>query len=142
MYTKKIIGEYEKRENECSKKWNELLNENILNSEKIAGLKAQLNRQRDTYQAVISENERRLADANERITQLFQEKDKRSAAEFLVSQIELLKEERKALLEDNDALNIKLHDAYAENEDLRKHLQILDFLQSSEGIVNNEEERS
>lgn len=142
MYTKKIIGEYEKRENECSKKWNELLNENILNSEKIAGLKAQLNRQRDTYQAVISENERRLADANERITQLFQEKDKRSAAEFLVSQIELLKEERKALLEDNDALNIKLHDAYAENEDLRKHLQILDFLQSNEGIVNNEEERS
>lgn len=68
MYAKKIIGEYEKRENECSKKWNELLNENILNSEKIAGLKAQLNRQRDTYQAVISENERRLADANERIT--------------------------------------------------------------------------
>ena len=36
--------------------------------------------------------------------------------------IELLKEERRALLEDNDALNIKLHDAYAENEDLRKHV--------------------
>jgi len=40
MYAKKIISEYEKRENECTKKWNELLNENILNSEKIAGLKA------------------------------------------------------------------------------------------------------
>ncbi len=49
MYAKKIIGEYEKWENECTKKWNELLNENILNSEKIAGLKAQLNRQRDTF---------------------------------------------------------------------------------------------
>jgi len=40
MYAKKIIGEYEKRENECTKKWNELLNENILSSEKTAGLKA------------------------------------------------------------------------------------------------------
>ena len=128
MYAKKIIGEYEKRENECTKKWNELLNENILNSEKIAGLKAQLNRQRDTFQSVITENERRLADANEKLTMLFNDKDKRVAAEFLVSQIELLKEERRALLEDNDALNVKLHESYADNEDLRKHIQILDFL--------------
>jgi hypothetical protein len=57
---------------------------------------------------VITENERRLADANERIASMFHEKDKKQAAEFLVSQIELLKEERKALLVDNDALNIKL----------------------------------
>jgi len=35
MYAKKIISEYEKREGECTKKWNDLLNENILNSEKI-----------------------------------------------------------------------------------------------------------
>ena len=49
MYAKKIIGEYDKWENECTKKWNELLNENILNSEKLAGLKAQLNRQRETF---------------------------------------------------------------------------------------------
>jgi len=39
MYTKKIISEYEKREQECGKKWNELLNENIMNGEKIQGLK-------------------------------------------------------------------------------------------------------
>jgi len=25
-------------------------------------------------------------------------------------------------LEDNDALNIKLHESYADNEDLRKHI--------------------
>ena len=53
---------------------------------------------------------------------LFNDKDKRIAAEFLVSQIELLKEERRALLEDNDALNVKLHESYADNEDLRKHI--------------------
>lgn len=35
MYAKNIISEYEKREAECTKKWNDLLNENILNSEKI-----------------------------------------------------------------------------------------------------------
>jgi FtsZ-binding cell division protein ZapB len=37
-----------------------------------------------------------------------------------VSQIELLKEERRALLEDNDDLNGKLNELYFENEALRK----------------------
>lgn len=77
MYAKKIISEYEKWEGECTKKWNDLLNENILNSEKIQGLKVQLHWQWDTFQAVITENERRLADANERIATVFHEKDKK-----------------------------------------------------------------
>lgn len=131
MYTKKIISEYEKRENECTKKWNELLNENILNAEKIMGLKSQLQRQRDMFQVVITENERRLADANERLIQQFHP-DKREAAEYLVSQIELLKEERRALLEDNDELNLKVHDLYAENESLKKDLEIIDFLKGGD----------
>lgn len=141
MYARKIISEYDKREAECTKKWNDLLNENILNSEKIQGLKVQLHRQRDTFQSVITENERRLADANEWIASVFNEKDKKSAAEFLVSQIELLKEERWALLEDNDALNIKLHDQYAENESLRKQMQVVEFLQGNQYSTNPEEEK-
>lgn len=58
LYTKKIIAEYEKRENECTKRWNELLNENLINIEKINGLKVQLNHQKETYQSVMTENDR------------------------------------------------------------------------------------
>ena len=140
LYTKKIIAEYEKRENECTKRWNELLNENLLNIEKINGLKVQLNRQRETYQSVMAENDRRLADANERIATTYHDHEKRKAAEFLASQIELLKEERRALLEDNDVLNIKINDLVMENEALRQSNQIVEFLQGTEQMYGNEDE--
>jgi len=39
-----------------------------------------------------------------------------------------LKEERKALLDDNDSLNIRLHESFVENEEIRKKIQVLDFL--------------
>jgi hypothetical protein len=140
LYTKKIIAEYEKRENECTKRWNELLNENLLNIEKLNGLKIQLNRQRETYQSVMAENDRRLADANDRIASSYLDVDKRKAAEFLSSQIELLKEERRALLEDNDLLNIRINDLVMENEALRQENQIVEFLQGIEQMYGNEEE--
>lgn len=59
----------------------------------------------------------------------------------MVSQIELLKEERRALLEDNDALNIKLHEQYAENETLRKQMQVVEFLQGNQYAASPEEEK-
>lgn len=139
LYSKKIIAEYEKRENECTKRWNELLNENLLNIEKLSGLKVQLNRQRETYQSVMAENDRRLADANDRISATYHESDKRHAAEFLASQIELLKEERRALLEDNDLLNVRINDMIMENEALRQDNQIVDFLQGTELMYGNED---
>lgn len=49
-----------------------------------------------------------------------------------MSQIELLKEERRALLDDNDTLNAKLNDLYFENEALRKEVQTFDFLREGE----------
>ena len=91
------------------------------------------------YQVVISENERKLAEANERLTTVYGN-EKRQAAEFLVSQIELLKEERRALLEDNDNLNIKLNELYSEIHQLRRDNQIIDFLQGAEGPAHSEED--
>lgn len=113
LYAKKVAAEYEKRESECNKRWNDLINENF-------GLKTQLQRQHETHQAVLAENDRRLAEANEHIAYSYPDPEKRKAAEFLVSQIELLKEERRALLEDNDTLNMRVNDIMLENDSLRK----------------------
>ncbi len=133
LYTKKIITEYEKRENECTKKWNDLLNENN-------GLKVQLNRQRETYQSVMAENDRRLAEANERIASSYADHEKRKAAEFLASQIELLKEERRALLEDIDVLNLKINDLALENDNLKHAQQLVGLPYSDEQVYGTEEE--
>ena len=136
LYAKKIISEYEKRENECTKRWNK----NLLNIEKINGLRVQLNRQRETYQSVLAENDRRLADANDRIAWMYNELEKRKAAEFLASQIELLKEERRALLDDNDMLNVRINDLIMENEELRHDNQLVEFLKGTEQLYGNEYE--
>jgi len=133
LYTKKIVTEYEKRENECTKKWNDLLNENN-------GLKVQLNRQRETYQSVMAENDRRLAEANERIAHSYEDYEKRKAAEFLASQIELLKEERRALLEDIDLLNLKMNDILLENDSLKHAQQLVGLPYSDEQVYGTEEE--
>ncbi|CAI2365628.1 unnamed protein product [Moneuplotes crassus] len=133
LYTKKIISEYEKRENECTKRWNDLLNENN-------GLKVQLNRQRETYQSVMAENDRRLAEANDRIADSYDDHEKRKAAEFLATQIELLKEERRALLEDIDVLNLKINDLMLENDNLKHAHQLVGLPYSDEQVYGSEEE--
>lgn len=81
-----------------------------------------------------------MADANERIAATYHDHEKRKAAEFLSSQIELLKEERRALLEDNDVLNMRINDLLMENEALRQSNQIVDFLQGTEQMYGNEDE--
>jgi hypothetical protein len=39
---KRLIEEYEKREKQCSRKWNALLKENLSLQEKVNGSKSQL----------------------------------------------------------------------------------------------------
>ena len=55
-----------------------------------------------------------------------------------LNKIELLKEERRALLDDNDSLNIKLQEVSAENDQLRRDNQIIDFLQGSDTVYHQE----
>jgi hypothetical protein len=133
LYTKKVVAEYEKRENECNNRWNDLLNENH-------GLKTQLNRQHETYQGVLAENDRRLAEANDQIAYSYSDPEKRKAAEFLVSQVELLKEERRALLEDNDMMNLRVSDLTLENDSLRKACSFVDIGTGADHVYGTEEQ--
>ena len=71
---------------------------------------------------------------------MYNELEKRKAAEFLASQIELLKEERRALLDDNDMLNVRINDLIMENEELRHDNQLVEFLKGTEQLYGNEYE--
>jgi hypothetical protein len=64
-----------------------LLKENLQLQQKGASDSQQLTRQRDQFQQVIVNSERKLMEANKRLAWAQQQADKRVAAEYLVEQI-------------------------------------------------------
>ena len=50
----RLIQEYEKKEKQCTRKWNALLQENLSLQEKFNASKNQLQRQREQYQAILA----------------------------------------------------------------------------------------
>ena len=73
-------------------------------------------RQREQYQGVISLNERKLIEANQRLAYVQQTEDKRAAAEYLVQQIQMAGEEKQSLIMELDNNHLKmqeLSDEYA-----------------------------
>ena len=68
---KKINEEYKSRENECNKKWNELLKENSSNIDKINILQLQLDRQSGQIANLIADYDMRVVEALEKIPRVF-----------------------------------------------------------------------
>jgi len=84
---KKQLLEYEGRNEECKRKWNQLIKENINKEEKVKGLTFQLNRHIETYQTLYSETDNKIASLHQKISSLVNldpESKEREAAEFLV----------------------------------------------------------
>lgn len=118
-----MITEYEQRENICSRKWNALLQENLKNAELASSLNDQFKRQKDHYQGLVTTTDRKLALLNSKIPQLMHTIDKRQAGEFLVEQMQLLQEERRALVGENEKLHLMITDLNIENESLRRRME-------------------
>ena len=64
------MHEYETREENCMRKWNNLLQENLKNSNKLNGFKQQLQRQKDSYQNILAKNHEQIAKLNNSIPQV------------------------------------------------------------------------
>lgn len=60
----RLIQEYDKKEKQCTRKWNALLQENLQLQEKVNSSNAQLKRQREQFQAIIATTERKVIEAN------------------------------------------------------------------------------
>lgn len=74
-------------------------------NEQIQNLRDMVEKQRNSYNNLLSATERRVIQANHAITQAYSEHgedDKRQAAEFLGQQIYTLYEERRTLLSEKD----------------------------------------
>ena len=104
MKNRRVIEELNKRESQCQRKWNKLLQENLDLQEKINGHNLQIQRQREQYQQIIHQNERKLLEANQRFAWIQSSDDKRNAAEYLVDQMRVANEEKQALLFDVQTL--------------------------------------
>lgn len=61
---RRLIEEFQKRENLCQRKWNKLLQENLDLQDKVNSHNLQLHRTREQYQAIVQQNERKLLEAN------------------------------------------------------------------------------
>jgi len=70
--TKKQLQEYETRSEECKRRWNQLIKENIGKEEKIKGLTFQLNRQIENYQTLYADTDRKIASLNSKFISVFQ----------------------------------------------------------------------
>ena len=67
----------------------------------MSGHDLQLQRQREQFQGIIHQNERKLLEANRTLAWLQHQEDKRAAAEYLVDQMRVCNEEKQAILYDN-----------------------------------------
>lgn len=63
----RLVQEFERKEKQCTRKWNTLLQENVQLTEKLNAQKQQVIRQREQFQSVISQGERKIIEANHRL---------------------------------------------------------------------------
>ena len=94
MRGRRIIEELSKREGQCQRRWNQLLQENLNLQSKNDSHQSQTTRQREQFQAIIHQNERKLLEANQLLAAVTNADDKRQAAEYLVEQIRQTNEEK------------------------------------------------
>ena len=73
MNLQKTVEEYGKRQSQCDRKWGDLLKENQVNLEHVEVYKEQLEKQRDTYNRLLTMTEQRVIQANWSITQAYSE---------------------------------------------------------------------
>ena len=113
----KAVEEYERRDSICEKRWQELMNENQLNTEHSSMLKSQLEQQRESYNRLLSMTEKRVIQANDQICQVYQpgpydfvEENKRAAAQYLSQQIYELYEDRRKIMAERDQIEIMNND--------------------------------
>lgn len=71
-----------------------VLKENLQSQQTHKELLAQMRRQKDQLQQVITINERNLIEANSLVSQAISDEAKQKAAQFLVQQIRALQDER------------------------------------------------
>jgi predicted RNA polymerase sigma factor len=119
------------------------MQENQVSSERAQTFKDQLERQRETYNRLLTLTEQRVIEANNAITMAFNEggEDKQKAAEFLSNQVYQLYEERRHLISEKDQLQEAFNELERANVslrcDLERYRQLLseDFLHG--GHLNN-----
>jgi len=126
--TKKQLQEFESRSEECKRRWNQLIKENIGKEEKIKGLTFQLNRQIENYQTLYADTDRKVANLNSKFISLVSEEreaSERQAAEFLVQQMVEIQEERERIANENEQLHLQIQELIGESKRLNEEMQDL-----------------
>lgn len=121
---KRVIAEYEVRENQCCRKWNDLIKSNNSLKDHISHLQSKWNEEVFKFNALIAENDKRLADTLAQIPTCYDRfnVNKEEAARFLVHQVNMFLLEKPRLINDNAMLNKQVIDLRYENERLKDEI--------------------
>ncbi|CAD8098784.1 unnamed protein product [Paramecium sonneborni] len=125
---KKQLIEWEGRDNECSRKWTQLLQDNARKEEQIRALKYQIDRLTQNIQSLHQEFDQKNHELNKRILQIIDaqgDQQQREAATFLVQQISLISEERRVYLAEVEELYKSRQEIITELELLKKEEYII-----------------
>jgi pSer/pThr/pTyr-binding forkhead associated (FHA) protein len=131
---KKIVEEYRARENECNKKWNELIKENNQNSEKSLLIQTLLNQQIEHFNNIISDYDKRVIDCLNNIPQILEDPKKSEAAQYLINQMNLIMEEKRKLMKENSLMEERIHILNFENEKLKAEINLV---QADKNTISN-----
>lgn len=90
------------------------MQENQMNNERAETFKAQLEKQRETYNKLLTMTEKRVIEANHAISMAYSEQgseEKKQAAEFLSNQVYQLYEEKRAIMAEKDLLETQFNES-------------------------------
>ncbi|CAD8068157.1 unnamed protein product [Paramecium primaurelia] len=125
---KKQLIEWESRDNECSRKWTQLLQDNARKEEQIRALKYQIDRLTQNIQSIHQEFDMKNHELNKRILQIIDaqgDQQQKEAATFLVQQISIISEERRVYLVEVEELIRSRQEIITELELLKKEEYVI-----------------
>ena len=125
---KRIIKEYDNRNNHSSKRWTSLIKENKTLTDEIKELRQQLQNQKIHYTKIIEGVDNNLIVNLSKIP-IVLSGDKKMAANYLIEQMNILMEDKRQLLNDNIQLDSLVKEIKGTNEklakDLKYHIEIM-----------------
>lgn len=133
---KRIIDEYNRKEKECTRKWNAVILENNNLIEECKSLKNQFNSQREYYSQIIDDYDKKTLDCLSKIPE-YLENEKSKAADYLVKQVDTLMKERRLNQQEKVKLENKIKDLEKFNQEYKAQLTRIKFEDDQDHQENN-----
>lgn len=130
---KQIISHYQTNNNECSRKWNELIQTNKDLTNQLETVKREKNEEAEDCKKKINEYDKRIQSILTQIPIVYDKFNlkKEEAAQFLVDQVKIYLEEKEKMIKEKSILQDKLKELNNQNDKLNQRISKYEGIQQS-----------